>query len=51
MAMELEWIDIAKRISDAEVEAGIVKYCPMCRQELKQGSISYFEGFHIDGCD
>jgi hypothetical protein len=49
--MSNEWIDTAKQISDAEVEAGIRKFCPMCGQELKPRSISYFEGYHIDGCD
>lgn len=27
------------------------KFCSICGDELKIGSISYYEGFHIDGCD
>ncbi len=49
--MPNEWIDTAKQMCNAEVDAGIIKTCPMCGQELKPGSISYFEGYHIDGCD
>lgn len=45
------WIDIASEICQSEVDAGIRRWCPKCGQELKPGSISYFEGFHIDGCD
>lgn len=49
--MSNEWINTAAQIVKAEVESGMKKYCPMCRQELKPGSINYFEGYHIDGCD
>lgn len=47
----MSWIDAAKGIADREVKAGIRKFCPMCGQELRPGSINYFEGRHIDGCD
>lgn len=49
--MSNEWIKTAAQICDAEVKAGIVRRCPMCGQELTPGSINYFEGYHIDGCD
>ena len=45
------WLDIADKMCKEEVKAGIRKYCPGCGAELKPGSINYFEGFHIDGCD
>lgn len=43
--------ELAQRICDAEVAQGIVKYCPYCGTRLKEGSLNYFEGFHVDGCD
>ena len=26
------------------------RYCPYCGRRLVRGSISYFEGYHIDSC-
>jgi hypothetical protein len=51
MEEDYGWLDIASDMCQAEVDAGIRKFCPKCGQELKPGSINYFEGFHIDGCD
>lgn len=25
--------------------------CPYCYEELKKGTINYYEGYHVDGCD
>lgn len=47
----MDWLDTAQKMVDEEVKAGVRKFCPGCGQELKPGSISYFEGYHIDGCD
>jgi uncharacterized protein (DUF983 family) len=48
---QMHGLEIAQRICEAEVKAGIRRWCPKCGQELKQGSMNYFEGFHVDGCD
>lgn len=49
--MNEETLRIAKAMCDEEVEAGIVKNCPYCGGRLKEGSLNYFEGFHVDGCE
>lgn len=49
--VDKETLELCDRICKAEVKAGIRKFCPRCGKELKPGSINYFEGFHIDGCD
>jgi hypothetical protein len=43
--------EIAAKICESEVKAGIRRWCPKCGQELKPGSYNYFEGFHVDGCE
>jgi len=51
MTDDHSWIDVAEEICDAEVKSGIRRFCPKCGEELRLGSISYFEGFHIDSCE
>lgn len=43
-------IELVKSIACSVVDDEVVT-CPYCYEELEKGSINYYEGYHVDGCD